>query len=1795
MDHCAMHISKPYSNNNNNHHRRNNNINDNDRSGGDTRADSCHKSITVPSCILQYNGHVITQRRLYRPDRPVYRRLPVINIFGTTPRGQKCCLHVHGYFPYFYVHVPDEWVDKLEGNVSNAATSFLLREMGQQLERLYAAHRRQRFQSNIDGQRQQQQQHQDQDRDREEGGWKKSSNNNRAPQFIHDLLIVRGRPFYGFHTRDRLFIKLVLYNPRDVSPLAALLQSGRVCNLQFQPYEAHIPYLQQFMIDYNLFGMDYIELHRDRLWFREPVVLLPFSQMTQSPVLSSSSAASNASMRSIYSSQNIPKHQVLSNEEISRYSSSELEMDVHVDHVLNRRHLTSDEITDETENKRLRLVRSLQQIWEEERIRQKGEIKRDDITEPSSISSIRMTPTQTEMDRIMRQRLEILAQEEREQMKALRFGSDRMTDVELLIGDELGKDHHLTTLQSVPHANVAISDMTQDQFIHYSQYIQGIGSSDAQPEDKDHQLQPLEQIEQVDIDNEMVELLDWMRNNDVDPNEDGDEEDDYEDLDNVGHYPNPNNDRYIVMTQRECDDIIDATNSMEEECNEPLSDGYASDYMMDDSGEESDQEDEGYLDEETLAQLDGHYDDPCHHNSRETSIQGDTSPFRKRDELPQSLEPERTRSDNLKRVRFSDSNDLISMSQEARYSPPWTVVATPSKSALKKTMPLHAEGDSLESDMTQHIQSLSINESDFVFLRAPEGQEPYIGFVESVDRIYYDDHSSCLDIQKSTVRVHWFYRSAEVHNGREGWYGAHEIFAVHGCTDKNPMCTIIGKCEVVSMEEFTSRGFDTNDQPMDLYFCRMYYDPQRFTFGTLSKDQRLFFFGSVEHLLYSDQNREQLSSSDDGRHVKISSNVGDTVHTIVGESNSSSEEDAISPPLPSFLSPINSPSLYSEDDNGDPDMVHEDCVQLEESIGHNVPSSVAPPMSRHDDSYPLFSNESDDSVHSEPNLFSSLSDDNSEAGFFSSPSLSDAHDIDRPLVMTLVKEDENEEIGRRICSKAEGNLRSDSGMGEGDEEVLDPSRVRYSGENENSSSLDEVEDIAASEPDNTNMLNFESELSVPIDSDDPMSLLQLGQESHSVAQNTTSSKNCTAYQAPFYSRWEDYQADIPMTNTRFRGLFGRTELPKAKRKRARLGRGVWRYKVPPPTLKMLQRTFDSSTDTSKSILRTAIDSYGRVVMVKEAGNTNIKSTETVANTCTSNYHGKSQLRHTMEMRPPSPKYSESVGFLAGTNPFQSVSPSTLGSPSRVATNRMLRTPPRMCRHVTSMYSIRASMNSPRRSQISQQFSQSPFAHRNRRLFRDLTDYSEPTISSSMPQHSSIRVSVSESDNEEDDAKDKSHITVMSIELFSTSRGHLYPHPNFDPVCAICYCIFETSDYSMEDITRGVMFVEEEEEEDANGKYRHVLNEQGVLLTEFDCEEEMFRGFIDLIHLTDPDILCGYEIQKGSLGYLIERSMVLFSADDVQLLHDISRCPKHRPRRQEEFLSRDQYGKTHQSGIHVAGRIVLNLWRIMRSEVKLARYSFENVLFQVLGQRCPEYSPNALTQWWSSTRQRHIVMDHFIRRATFGVRMMHKLDVINRTSELARVFGIDFFSVLSRGSQFRVESIMLRLAKPRNYVLVSPSKKQVSSQRALECIPLVMEPESKLYSNPVVVLDFQSLYPSMIIAYNLCFSTCLGKIFSFRGKNVNAKQQLGVLSQYEIPGNSTEDADGDDELLGFFSKFSDQITITSNGVMFVKPNVRAGVLPRMLKEILETRIMTKQSMKNLDKNDSMVRTPILETS
>ncbi|KAI8527302.1 hypothetical protein RHMOL_Rhmol12G0065400 [Rhododendron molle] len=446
------------------------------------------------------------------------------------------------------------------------------------------------------------------------------------------------------------------------------------------------------------------------------------------------------------------------------------------------------------------------------------------------------------------------------------------------------------------------------------------------------------------------------------------------------------------------------------------------------------------------------------------------------------------------------------------------------------------------------------------------------------------------------------------------------------------------------------------------------------------------------------------------------------------------------------------------------------------------------------------------------------------------------------------------------------------------------------------------------------------------------------------------------------------------------------------------------------------------------------------------------------------------------------------------------------------------------------------------------------------------------------------------------------LTLLSVEVQAESRGELRPDPRFDAVNLIVLAFQEDNDSKL----NVYVLLRSNTEQDQS-------NPDGILDCKvFACsEEKLFSHFMNIIRSIDPDILMGWDIQGSSLGYLAERAMHL----GISLLSGISRTPTETKVAAREsgvsdtgmldnllpeplvsdsiqlgdLIIDDEWGRTHASGVHVGGRVVLNIWRLMRGEIKLNMYTVEAVAEAVLRRRVPYIQCKLLARWFSSGpgRARYRCIEYVVDRAKLNLEIMNQLDMINRTSELARVFGIDFFSVLSRGSQYRVESMLMRLARTQNYVAISPGSQQVivvmktltltnrtirlgpyevvvhsevASQPAMECLPLVMEPESGFYADPVVVLDFQSLYPSMIIAYNLCFCTCLGNV---------------VPSKANTLGVSSFSPD-----LHVLRDLKQEILLTPNGVMYVPSKVRKGVLPRLLEEILSTRIMVKQAMKKL---------------
>lgn len=410
-----------------------------------------------------------------------------------------------------------------------------------------------------------------------------------------------------------------------------------------------------------------------------------------------------------------------------------------------------------------------------------------------------------------------------------------------------------------------------------------------------------------------------------------------------------------------------------------------------------------------------------------------------------------------------------------------------------------------------------------------------------------------------------------------------------------------------------------------------------------------------------------------------------------------------------------------------------------------------------------------------------------------------------------------------------------------------------------------------------------------------------------------------------------------------------------------------------------------------------------------------------------------------------------------------------------------------------------------------------------------------------------------------------YMSTMSLEIHVNTRGKFVPNPEEDEVQCIFWALKSdetvlNSQDSASAIRAGILV--------RSGKSelaQRVRRQTSVEVIEEVSELDLIVRMVEIVRTHDPDVLTGYEVHSSSWGYLIERARFKY---DYNLCDEFSRMKTESHGRFGK--ENDKWGFNTTSTIRVTGRHMINIWRAMRGELNLLQYTMENVAWHLLHRRIPHYPWKTLTNWYQNGKHRDLdkLLRYYQSRTRLDIEILDANELIARTSEQARLLGVDFFSVFSRGSQFKVESIMFRIAKPENFLLVSPSRKQVGGQNALECLPLVMEPQSAFYNSPVLVLDFQSLYPSVMIAYNYCYSTFLGRIVNWRGMNkmgfTEYKRQRGLLALLE-----------------------DYINIAPNGIMYAKTEVRKSLLAKMLTEILETRVMVKSGMKQ-DKDDKTLQ-------
>jgi DNA polymerase delta subunit 1 len=241
------------------------------------------------------------------------------------------------------------------------------------------------------------------------------------------------------------------------------------------------------------------------------------------------------------------------------------------------------------------------------------------------------------------------------------------------------------------------------------------------------------------------------------------------------------------------------------------------------------------------------------------------------------------------------------------------------------------------------------------------------------------------------------------------------------------------------------------------------------------------------------------------------------------------------------------------------------------------------------------------------------------------------------------------------------------------------------------------------------------------------------------------------------------------------------------------------------------------------------------------------------------------------------------------------------------------------------------------------------------------------------------------------------------------------------------------------------------------------------------------------------------------------------------------------------FSSKQMGNRESKATNTNGRLQLDLLQLIQRDYQLRSYTLNSVSAHFLKEQKEDVHHTMITELYNGTPEsRRRLAVYCLKDAYLPQRLMDKLMCLVNYTEMARVTGVPFGQLLSKGQQVRFISQLFRKALEQQ--LVVPDLKSEGSDEQYEGAT-VIEPTRGYYDVPVATLDFASLYPSIMQAHNLCYTTLLNK---------NAIEKLQL-------------------------KKDEDYIVTPNGDLFCTAKVRKGLLSQILEELLAARKQAKKEL------------------
>ena len=329
------------------------------------------------------------------------------------------------------------------------------------------------------------------------------------------------------------------------------------------------------------------------------------------------------------------------------------------------------------------------------------------------------------------------------------------------------------------------------------------------------------------------------------------------------------------------------------------------------------------------------------------------------------------------------------------------------------------------------------------------------------------------------------------------------------------------------------------------------------------------------------------------------------------------------------------------------------------------------------------------------------------------------------------------------------------------------------------------------------------------------------------------------------------------------------------------------------------------------------------------------------------------------------------------------------------------------------------------------------------------------------------------------------------------------------------------------------------------------NDVKTVMECYDNESDVIMAWAKLISKTDPDILYTYNGDQFDGKYLAVRAKYL--GIENSFMDQLSRLRTEPAKLNKNEFSSSAYGSSVYYRLAMPGRINFDILIYIRREYKESSYKLDVIAEKFIGENKNPVTPQMMFEAFREGNPDKLkeVAEYCIVDTLLPQRLCDKMHILQNQISMSNVTHVPIKYLIEQGQQVKVFSQILKETRKENFLVPYINSYGKASSESFTGAT-VLPPMSGAYFSPITVCDFASLYPSIMRAHNLCYSTI-----------VLDDKLYGNLENTEYSTFDWEDVDEKTK------------TVTKHSFKYVQSS--GGILPKLLAELTVARSNYKKLM------------------